>query len=301
MWTCIPFTFSPEQGAASLRIFSLGTPPSPRAKSSLIPAACSYSGSLTEFYRCFPFGTMLEPCALTTLNAPEHLPPGEPCATILQSAGGSHVRTFQPPEKAPASPENEADSGLNSLESFARFDPETSSWKTRQCSLDGGLESYSETWPRWGTMRCGAAWAQNTPLLIREIDARIMSEIASGYLRRWPTPTVCGNYNRKGASKSSGYGLATRVRRFPTPTACMSKGSSPAALKRKDGTSRAGDRLDHNVMESHGGQLNPEWVEWLMGWPIGHTDCQPLATDRYPHAPQWHGAFCKRKNNHTNL
>jgi hypothetical protein len=22
----------------------------------------------------------------------------------------------------------------------------------------------------------------------------------------------------------------------------------------------------------HGGQLNPMWVEWLMGFPIGHTD-----------------------------
>ncbi len=30
-----------------------------------------------------------------------------------------------------------------------------------------------------------------------------------------------------------------------------------------------------------GGQLNPAWVEWLMGWPIGHTDLQPLAMDRW--------------------
>jgi hypothetical protein len=22
----------------------------------------------------------------------------------------------------------------------------------------------------------------------------------------------------------------------------------------------------------NGGQLNPEWVEWLMGWPIGWTE-----------------------------
>ena len=27
--------------------------------------------------------------------------------------------------------------------------------------------------------------------------------------RLWPTPTVCGNYNRKGASATSGGGLAT--------------------------------------------------------------------------------------------
>ncbi len=26
------------------------------------------------------------------------------------------------------------------------------------------------------------------------------------------------------------------------------------------------------------GSLNPEWVEWLMGFPIGWTDCGPSET-----------------------
>lgn len=30
-----------------------------------------------------------------------------------------------------------------------------------------------------------------------------------------------------------------------------------------------------------GGQLNPDWVEWLMGWPIGWTDLKPLAMARW--------------------
>lgn len=30
-----------------------------------------------------------------------------------------------------------------------------------------------------------------------------------------------------------------------------------------------------------GGALNPEWVEWLMGWPIGWTDCAPLEMGRF--------------------
>jgi hypothetical protein len=63
--------------------------------------------------------------------------------------------------------------------------------------------------------------------------------------------------------------------------ASMSKGSSPAALTRKSGADRSNDRLDHAVMASDGGHLNPEWVEWLMGWPIGWTDLRPLATDRF--------------------
>jgi hypothetical protein len=66
-----------------------------------------------------------------------------------------------------------------------------------------------------------------------------------------------------------------RLRHWPTPTATMHKGSSPAALTRKNGKDRSGDRLDHAMQAAEGsGQLNPTWVEWLMGFPIGHTDLQ---------------------------
>lgn len=34
-----------------------------------------------------------------------------------------------------------------------------------------------------------------------------------------------------------------------------------------------------------GGKLNPAWVEWLMGWPIGWTALKPLETVRFPLAP----------------
>lgn len=37
--------------------------------------------------------------------------------------------------------------------------------------------------------------------------------------RHWPTPTVCGNHNRAGASPSSGDGLSTAAKMWPTPTA----------------------------------------------------------------------------------
>ena len=36
-------------------------------------------------------------------------------------------------------------------------------------------------------------------------------------------------------------------------------------MSRKDGKSRERARLDHAIMASNGGQLNPAWVEWLMG------------------------------------
>jgi hypothetical protein len=57
-------------------------------------------------------------------------------------------------------------------------------------------------------------------------------------VHQWPTPTVSGDYNRKGASATSGDGLATAV----------------------------------------GGALNPTWVEWLMGFPSGWTDLKDSET-----------------------
>lgn len=38
-------------------------------------------------------------------------------------------------------------------------------------------------------------------------------------------------------------------------------------------------------------RLNPAWVEWLMGWPIGWTDLKPLATDKFRLWRQLHLEF----------
>lgn len=35
---------------------------------------------------------------------------------------------------------------------------------------------------------------------------------------------------------------------------------------------------ERSAMYSSGGQLNPTWVEWLMGFPIGWTDCDASGT-----------------------
>jgi len=38
-----------------------------------------------------------------------------------------------------------------------------------------------------------------------------------------------------------------------------------------------------------GGQLNPTWVEWLMGWPLGWSELKPLEMDKSHFVPQVHG------------
>jgi hypothetical protein len=101
----------------------------------------------------------------------------------------------------------------------------------------------------------------------------------------WATPKIQDHKGlldqgttSKGCRKSP---LPVQMRTWPTPVASCAKGSSLAALTRKSGASRENDRLDHAVMALHNGQLNPEWVEWLMGWPIGWTGLKPLEMDKF--------------------
>ena len=219
---------------------------------------------------------------------------GMTCAPLTEShgaalltwfVGDSRVRTYQLPGMVPASMASAPVSGEKWPESSVRYDPSTSSWKTHLCLWEEGLPWSSVTLPSWGMTRSGFVYQHPTA-------ERPISGTDSGL---WPTPTVCGNYNRPYPGKQSGYGLATAVRTWPTPVASMSKGSSPASLTRKSGADRSNDRLDHAVMASDGGQLNPDWVEWLMGWPIGHTDLKPLATGRYREWLQQHSPCLQQK------
>ncbi len=100
----------------------------------------------------------------------------------------------------------------------------------------------------------------------------------------WPTPTVQdSNKATKRWREDHQNNLTAHVfnpekRMFPTPTSRDYKGGyKTESLIRRDGKSRAMDALPNAVLDGKGtetvtGQLNPTWVEWLMGFPLGHTD-----------------------------
>ncbi len=73
-----------------------------------------------------------------------------------------HAKTFQPQEKEQDLKEKDRDSGEKWRGSFVKYDPNTSLWRTHQCSLLGDLELFSENWPQWGLMRDGECWEQQT-------------------------------------------------------------------------------------------------------------------------------------------
>ena len=48
-----------------------------------------------------------------------------------------------------------------------------------------------------------------------------------------------------------------------------------------------------NEWQRTGGELNAEWIEVLMGWPIGWTGSTPLEMDKCQAWLRLHGACCE--------
>lgn len=66
----------------------------------------------------------------------------------------------------------------------------------------------------------------------------------------------------------------SHYRMWATPVARDARTFAGAAMMPN---SEGGEPLTVQV----GGTLNPQWVEWLMGWPIGWTEVEPLETDKF--------------------
>lgn len=219
------------------------------------------------------------------------------------SAAASRVRTFPRLASGLVSKVRDLVSGRSTGELLANFDPNSLSWRTSQACLVSGWEPFSGTFPRSGMMQSGTVF-QLQPL------APLTRETGSGL---WHTPDAgVFNLNESPESfmlraermgKKHGHAtfqppLAVQVKMWPTPTATLGShaGRVTPAKAREGGTlveaisartwfptpdaSPHKYRLQGDSQQSkslngiHGGQLNPTWVEWLMGFPLGWTVCE---------------------------
>ena len=111
-------------------------------------------------------------------------------------SGGFPCQDISAAGKAQELMENEAECGEKWRASFTRYDPDSSLWRTHQCSLLGSLDEFLETWPKWGSMRTGECWEQ-------QMLEQNTNETEFGL---WPTPTTPsggGNCGGSGAYKNA--------------------------------------------------------------------------------------------------
>jgi hypothetical protein len=210
---------------------------------------------------------------------------------LMSLPQGSHANLSASPgnDKAQTTAET---CGRKQLMSFAEYDHDSRSWKTSQvCLLTNTLDEYSETWPKAGLMLDGVCYPQ--PKWERRI-----SEIGGSV--SLPTPSTVDNgalFNTSassGAKKRPTLGAMAKHNLWPTPDVGMGeRGTTPEWKPNRPSGARATYSLNQAVMDEveTGGQLNPTWVEWLMGWPLGWTDLKPLGTGKYRQWRREHGSY----------
>lgn len=239
------------------------------------------------------------------------------------------AKTFQSPAKELESTASEAVCGDTWRESSARYCPDSSSWKTHRCLWEEDLQESSVILPRWGMMLNGVLWERITlPLLTSGTESgsllptptcaaavqgvnqpdgkRGQTLLGAAKGQTWATPTTMDSLPpksekalmkeateaRPGRSKPAN--LRDQVSNghlWPTPCASDADKWNAKTLEERVESNqqvRLGNALSTDGVRV-GGTLNPMWVEWLMGWPLGWTDLRPLETDRFQEWLNAHG------------
>jgi DNA (cytosine-5)-methyltransferase 1 len=289
---------SQEQEAASLEENFLDGEQSALLNGNNTQLAYCAPDKMTGFSRLSRFGMTYKPLT-------ESL--GEELLTLYRE--DFLVKTSQPQEKVSELMENDQECGEKWRGSFVKYDHDSSLWRTHQCSLLGDLQLFLETWPQWGLMRDGECWEQRmleqtikgtefglSPNGVDSFHTPNTTGLDGGSNSRkalkkreemWPTPVHSearqGLQIRREGKKGTQASLSTAVLTWPTPrTKGMCGGSGSWDLLNKNTTVEEARLMG----AGNGGQLNPTWVEWLMGWPLGWTDLKPLEMDKSQFVPQ---------------
>ena len=195
-------------------------------------------------------------------------------------AGDSHALPFQQPGSSSAR-RMTRHSGRKCFESFGRYSPigslakmflESSTWNSTTCYLTWEIRSTSRhlifrlspSMPDTDDIGCGSS-----------VEPSI-----------WPTPTAQDNNQVRQTNGAKGHKdrsttLGGAIRLWPTP---MAHEWRLGYQDRNNGKKGTQESLTTKVINDLGGrdqvsgQLNPEFCEWLMGYPIGWTDLKPSAT-----------------------
>jgi hypothetical protein len=277
--TCVSSLYLPGLAEVCTPRSCSGGTPSQRSRSTRTRGACSEPDRTTRPSSASRSTVTSEP--LTPENSASGSPAsGADASTSSQAV--SPARTSASQGAALGWTARGPDYGPSIGGSLKRSNRRSSSRRTPPTSPVEGSIEFCTTLPRSGSMRSGALYRRSRlelPTVETGFGSLLPTLTASSYgstnnrrrpdgseyrtkgklslqsmarrgalsaLPLLPTLTVKGNYNKQGLAPRSGDGLATALQRI-----------------------------------GHGGPLNPMWLEWFMGWPIGATGREPLETDKF--------------------
>lgn len=289
------YTYLQEQGEVSSAECFSDIPASVLSRLNLTAETSCSNDSETESCQGSQSGMMLRRSTGTR---------GEGASMLC--AAGSRVRTSASLGPEAESKDQEADYGPRWKESSARFDPVSSSWRTAHCLLSEDLPECSVVLPKWGTMRHGELSEPTTQVFhtIEQDCGWWASPVARdhkdtpGMSRRATNPDGTTRHRvdqlaRQVYASLDGSGL------FSPPTVMRTETALNAELitltvgaSDQQWTNTSIAQSEVNCSEGPvSGLLNPDWVEWLMGWPIGWTDLKPLEMDTFQVWCDSHGKY----------
>ena len=205
--------------------------------------------------------------------------PGE--AAAMSCVADFRARTYLPSETAPEYEETSHASGTSSPGSPERSSRSGYSRKTPQTSRSLDSTSCYKTLPRSGTMRNGSVYQ-------RPSSAPLTSETGYGYLPGAASYLFKKERGRleetvRRLARGEDARLPEKVFAFwptPTRTDAKNKGTPSQLLRKYIPLSCRVRMLPDGRFDASGGRANPEFVEWLMAWPMSWTALSPLGTDR---------------------
>jgi hypothetical protein len=266
-----------------------GTPSAP-LNTTPTPQAFLWRDKTTDAWNRFPSGMTCEP--LTESRGEELLTWFR--AGFLARTSAQLNKTQRGLTVAPA------DCGARWQESSARFDLDSFCWRTAPCLLGEDLPESSVILPKQGLMQGGRLLGRTTPDF--PTIAKDCGWWATPSARDWKdTPGMCrkreGNRHRLDQLPRQVYASVDGSGSFTAPTAtrtetvlCVDTIMRIAGVQAQPWTSANTSSAEENCgPDQKRGLLNPNFSEWLMGWPIGWTDLKPLATDKFQQWQLSHG------------
>ena len=136
----------------------------------------------------------------------------------------------------------------------------------------------------WRSTRCTLIWKTKVMPSRRLLFRLVPSTPRTGGTdaQLWVgTPTAIAHCRSENWRKSRTPNPEEFVRMWPTPTTgaglCGGTGNFQQ-LKKLEKAGQITEEERRNMSQGNGGQLNPTWVEWLMGFPPGWTDLNASET-----------------------
>lgn len=236
----------------------------------------------------------------------ENYPPVS-CHELTGSPGDTPVNHSAKQESGQG-PTTRDTCGPRSSSLFGAIDPPACCSRTSQAISRWGCSTSCPTWKTAVTERRGAVTRRRLSALHTDGNESSSSgwptvtanqtapsmQKHPGCRAFWPTPDCTmrpheGNVRllRKGVEQGMDKAEADAMlgRDIGKPQGKLAAWPTPMTRDHKDGTATYDvptnghlGRAAPRDPTSHPGQLNPDWVEMLMGFPIGWTDCAPSGT-----------------------